>query len=90
VWKFFYNLPNAKIYIFCTSLIMTLSFWMDAFYLKVWAILFLFLFSFLHALWHAFFLMPFGMDILLFLFFSVAHTSFWHIKNFRERLMMNE
>ena len=45
----------------------SLSFWMNA--LKVWAIFIsFFFFSFLHALWHAFFsLMPFGMDIFLFL-----------------------
>jgi hypothetical protein len=40
------------------------SFWRNAFYLKVWAILFLSFFPFLYALWHVFFsLMPFGIDI---------------------------
>jgi hypothetical protein len=35
--------------------------------------------------------MPFGMDIYFFFcFFSIARTSFWHMKNFRERLMINE
>jgi hypothetical protein len=38
------------------------------------------LFSFLHALWHAFFsLTPFGMDFFL-SFFSIAHTPFWNMR----------
>ena len=86
VWNF-YNLPNAKIYFLYSFDHDSLSFWMDAFYLKVWAILFLSfsflsLSLFLHALWHAFFSShAFWHGYFSLLFFSIAHI---------EGLMINE
>ena len=77
VWNF-YNVLILKY--FCTPLNHeSLSFWMNAFYLKVWAIfIYFFLFFSSCSLACIFSLMPFGMDIFLFLFlfpfFSIAHT----------------
>ena len=69
----------------------SLFFWMNAFYLKVWATFisfFLFLFFSSCSLACIFFsLMPFGMDIFLFLLFLFLHSPYYSfgIWNFWER-----
>ena len=74
VWNF-YKVPNSKIFLYSFDHESLFFGWMP-FIWKYGLSLFLyfFFFSFLHALWHAFFsLMPFGMDIFfLFLLFFLA------------------
>jgi hypothetical protein len=73
----FYIVPI--LYIFGTPYIMTLSLYLDeCLYFKVWAIfIFLpFFFSFLHALWHVFFLS----GLLAWIYcFSIAHIFLFGI-----------
>ena len=56
---------------------LSLSFWRNAFYFKVWTILFV---SFLHAVWHAFCFLSCFLAWIYFLAYPILF--FWHMKTF--------
>ena len=74
VWNF-HNVPNSKY--FWYSLNHDSLSWDVCLYLKVWAI-FISFFSFLHALWHAFFLShAFWHGYIFFLFLSFFYSPYF-------------